>query len=66
MSAYVVTWSIDVEDAASPEEAAVKALEIQRDRESSATIFEVQEVKRKWTRCGGFSRILGDKIEVYL
>jgi hypothetical protein len=44
---YRVTWTIDV-DADGPREAAAKALEIQRDTESTATVFNVvhtQEVK---------------------
>jgi len=42
MKLYRVTWVIDLE-ADSPEEAARKALEIQRDPDSTATVFEVQE-----------------------
>lgn len=37
---YKLTWKIDIE-AESPEEAALKALEIQRDPDSIATIFDV-------------------------
>jgi hypothetical protein len=37
---YIVTWVIDIE-AETPEEAAEKALEIQRDPESTATVFDV-------------------------
>ena len=37
---YRVRWEIDIE-ADSPRQAAVKALEIQRDRNSMATVFEV-------------------------
>ena len=37
---YRVKWEIDIE-ADSPRQAAVKALEIQRDRNSMATVFEV-------------------------
>lgn len=37
---YRVTWYIDIY-AASPEDAARRALEIQRDPESIATIFDV-------------------------
>jgi hypothetical protein len=40
MPEYTVTWVIDL-DAASPQEAAKKALEIQRDPDSIATIFEI-------------------------
>ncbi len=39
---YTVRWEIDV-DAESPKEAAKQALEIQRDPESLATVFEVFE-----------------------
>ncbi len=37
---FFVTWEIDI-DASSPEEAARKALKIQRDPESVATVFDV-------------------------
>jgi hypothetical protein len=40
MNSYRVCWSVDV-DASSAVEAARKALEIQRDPNSSATCFEV-------------------------
>jgi hypothetical protein len=40
MTSYFVEWSIDI-DADSPREAAEKALEIQRDPSSSATVFSV-------------------------
>jgi len=40
MKTYTVRWEIDV-DADSPEAAARQALEIQRDPESIATVFEV-------------------------
>ncbi len=39
---YLVTWEIDLY-ASSPEEAARKALSIQRDTASIATVFMVQE-----------------------
>lgn len=39
---YLVKWEIEV-DAISEREAAVSAREIMRDRESSATIFEVSQ-----------------------
>jgi len=42
MTKYNVTWEIDVE-ADSVEEAALQALEIQRDPAGTATVFEVQE-----------------------
>lgn len=37
---YTVIWEIDIE-AESPEQAAEKALEIQRDPSSTATVFDV-------------------------
>ncbi len=40
MNHYFVTWEIDIE-AENPREAAEKALEIQRDPESTATCFQV-------------------------
>ena len=40
MKEYVVTWDIEV-TANSPEEAAKQALEIQRDKTSTATVFKV-------------------------
>jgi hypothetical protein len=40
MPTYRVKWTIDV-DAESAKEAAEKALEIQRDKESTATVFSV-------------------------
>ena len=63
---YRVTWEIDL-DAASPRAAAEKALEIQRDSESIATVFSVRDAKseiplddevidlsksRKWSKRG--------------
>lgn len=39
---YLVLWSVDI-NADSPEEAAREALEIQRDSDSTATLFEVIE-----------------------
>jgi len=39
---YRVVWAIDIE-ADSPKEAAREALRIQRDRESIATVFVVDE-----------------------
>jgi len=42
MPEYLVTWEIDIE-ADSPEEAAKRALLIQRDQGSEATIFNVTE-----------------------
>ncbi len=37
---YTVIWTVDI-DAETPEEAARMALEMQRDPESSATVFDV-------------------------
>lgn len=44
MKSYLVTWRIDIE-ADSPEEAAARALIIQRDNDpaNTATMFEVRE-----------------------
>lgn len=42
MPDYLVTWQIDIE-ADSPEEAAARALIVQRDAESTATVFDVEE-----------------------
>jgi hypothetical protein len=42
MPEYRVTWEIDIE-AATPEEAARKALTIQRDANSRATVFNVTD-----------------------
>lgn len=43
---YFVTWEIDV-DAESPREAAQKALNIQRDENSLATVFKVYTVEEE-------------------
>jgi hypothetical protein len=43
MSHYLVRWEIDVY-ADTPEQAAQEALAIQRDAESTATVFEVLDV----------------------
>lgn len=43
MNHYIVSWEIDIQ-APSPEEAARKALAIQRDRDSTATCFTVLKV----------------------
>jgi hypothetical protein len=40
MPSYIVTWSIDIE-ADTPEHAAVAALAIQRNPESTAVVFEI-------------------------
>ncbi len=42
MNHYCISWTIDLE-AETPEEAAEKALKIQRDPESIATVFEVTD-----------------------
>ena len=49
MAEYKVSWEIEIY-ADSPEEAARKALEIQRDTASIATLFKVVE-----PQCGGVS-----------
>ena len=43
MTNYLVTWTIDIE-AETPDDAAKLALQIQRDPESIATVFEVESV----------------------
>ena len=43
MTHYIVSWSIDI-DADSYEQAADMALAIQRDRSSTATVFDVEDV----------------------
>ena len=48
-SMYLVTWSIDL-SAASPQEAAQKALEIQRDPDSIALVFEVRDARGPTSR----------------
>lgn len=40
MTQYKVTWTVDIE-AANTTDAALKALQMQRDEESTATVFEV-------------------------
>ena len=49
MAEYHVRWDIDVE-AGSPKQAAKKALKIQRDPESIATVFEVYLRPKKYTK----------------
>jgi len=44
MPTYLVSWKIEIE-ADTPREAAEEALEIQRDPESLATLFEVLALK---------------------
>lgn len=49
MKTYRVRWEIDVE-AVNPQHAARKALAIQRDKDSTAAVFDVREQgKRKKT-----------------
>jgi hypothetical protein len=43
MNEYQVTWVVDV-DADNPQDAAAKALEMQRDPSSTALVFEVGEI----------------------
>lgn len=45
---YWVTWEIDIEDVDSPEEAAARALIIQRDSDpaNGATVFKVSWMNR--------------------
>ena len=40
MKTYLVTWEIEI-DAKSPKDAAKKALKIQRDKNSTALVFDV-------------------------
>ncbi|WP_149653479.1 hypothetical protein [Mycobacterium simiae] len=58
---YRVCWVIDV-DAASPTEAARKALAIQRNRSSIGTVFDVQRYEGMTTR----GRQLGPALEINL
>jgi hypothetical protein len=51
MKTYRVVWEIDI-DAENADEAALLALEIQRDVDSIATIFEVCEFSKLKTRDG--------------
>ena len=44
MKTYLVTWTIDV-DAESPWKAALEAKRIQRDRNSIANVFDVENVR---------------------
>ena len=47
MKSMKVRWDIDIE-ARTAEEAARKALDVQRDPESIATVFEVRDKRRKF------------------
>jgi hypothetical protein len=49
MPEYVVSWDIDI-IADTPEEAALEALKIQRDRASLATVFDVYKPGNKITK----------------
>lgn len=48
MTRFNVMWEIDI-DADTPREAALKALSIQRDRSSQATVFDVQQYDSETT-----------------
>jgi len=58
MTSYRVTWVIEL-DAESPVKAAELALEIQRDPESIATVFDVQDVSSAMACRIDLSGILG-------
>jgi hypothetical protein len=71
---YRVTWVIDI-DAVSPEHAARQALDIQRDKESTATVFDVREPSGNnvtidtladgnagCDKCGMADRVLGSNL----
>lgn len=47
MTSYLVSWAIDI-DADSPEEAAERALEIQRDPAGLATVFKVYNPEQRY------------------
>ena len=49
MKHYKVIWEIDL-TAESPREAAEQAYEIQRDRDSTASVFDVYDARGKKTR----------------
>lgn len=51
MTTFKVRWEIDIFDADTPREAAYQALQIQRDPDSDAVVFEVSEP------CGGTKQI---------
>lgn len=63
MSDYRVRWEIDI-DADSPQKAALKALEIQQDPRSRATIFEVSRVA--FSEYGDRMEALGSWVQVDL
>lgn len=47
---YSVTWTLDVEDQATPEQAALQAFFTMQRRETSANCFEVQDARGEITR----------------
>lgn len=50
MSEYEIRWEFDIEDAESPLDAARRALIVQRDPESWATVFKVRKKgESEWT-----------------
>lgn len=59
MSEYEVIWTINV-TADDPKEAAAKALAIQRDPRSIATVFEVE----KRCSCGQYHGVHYDKVDI--
>jgi hypothetical protein len=63
MSEYKVTWTIDL-DAKSPRDAARKALEIQRDPDSTATCFEVAYHKVTRGKHKSKSKYVRDSIDL--
>lgn len=50
MSEYEIRWEFDIEDAESPLDAARRALIVQRDADSWATVFQVRKKgEAEWT-----------------
>lgn len=47
---YSVTWTLDVEDQATPEQAALQAFFTMQRRETSANCFQVQDARGEITR----------------
>lgn len=43
MAGFIVTWEIDIFDAASPREAAQRAFDMMRKHDTTATVFTVIE-----------------------